>query len=549
MNENKELLTEDEFKIMIAGFLTVFLFSEDWDNKGIKKLTPELKDKIESIFNKVNLYDWLALSNIPSDTVLIENDDEVVSMALKSYKKSILGYSALYVDSLAHAHNKVKALTKVFELGAELLVNSSLIADGTMTKYEKLRDKTEIEVLGSIIDQDKRTQRWVKGVANLFLSKVFSFWVVFHAKEGGMHDHIHELLSLIRKRFKSNKIIYQMAFKGTEFFYDTDEETAAAEKEGGIAATVLDSFISVEKDLSLETYISINKHFDESFGKLFSESSSIKEIFDLLLREYGLSLNFPDNKIFLNHSELLQFKSFESKSNIDNDFLNFLRKDKKRFAGIKEEDFALAQGPSSEESSESKAKIDKDGFELIDPKKPGLGVVKKVDFDDLWREVNLEWVRPIEGKYLNEEKELIFYANEVESMEVYLQAMNFAADKLKELQEKMGEEQSSIQLTKSEVTIFDQGRVFLENMPKDYMEDARLLKMTNELEYSLSCSATSEILFWLKSRENVEEVAAYKYSSDLFSIDEDLYSIIIKVFVIKNIGGNCEILAMPFFRS
>ena len=81
------------------------------------------------------------------------------------------------------------------------------------------------------------------------------------------------------------------------------------------------------------------------------------------------------------------------------------------------------------------------------------------------------------------------------------------------------------------------------------MEDARLLKMTNELEYSLSCSATSEILFWLKSRENVEEVAAYKYSSDLFSIEEDLYSIIIKVFVIKNIGGNCEILAMPFFRS
>ena len=52
MNEKKELLTEDEFKIMMVGFLTVFLFSEDCDKKGIKKLTPELKDKIESIFNK-----------------------------------------------------------------------------------------------------------------------------------------------------------------------------------------------------------------------------------------------------------------------------------------------------------------------------------------------------------------------------------------------------------------------------------------------------------------------------------------------------------------
>ena len=52
MNENKELLTEDEFKIMIAGFLTVFLFSEDWDNKGIKKLTPELKDKITTAMSR-----------------------------------------------------------------------------------------------------------------------------------------------------------------------------------------------------------------------------------------------------------------------------------------------------------------------------------------------------------------------------------------------------------------------------------------------------------------------------------------------------------------
>ncbi len=547
MNEKKELLTEDEFKIMISGFLTVFLFSEDWDNKGIQKLTPELKDKIESIFNKVNLYEWLALSNIPSETVLIENEDEVVSKALEMYKDgAILGYSSLYVDGIAHAHEKVKALTKVFELGAELLVNSSLIEDGTMTEYDQLKEKIEIETFGSITDQDKKPLRWVLNVANHFLSKIFSLWVVFHAKEGGMHDHAHELLGLIRNRFKSNKIIYTMALKGTKFFYDIDEEIAAAEKEGGISGTVLDSIISVKKDVSLEKYISINKHFDESFENLFSESSSIKEIFDLLLREYGLSLNFPKNKIYLNHSELLQFKRFESKSNLDNDFINFLRKDKKRFAGIKEEHFSVEQKESLEESSPSEAKIDKDGFEFIDPENTGLGVIKKVDFDKLWREVSLEWVGPIEGKYFNKEKELVFYENEEEGLNIYLEAIMYAATTLKAMQEKIGQEQGGV---KADLRILDQGRTFMVNMTEDLPEDAQILKPKDEVAYSLSYSTNSELLFWLRCRDNVEEVGAYKYSSDLFSIEEDLYSTIIKVFVIKYIGGDCEILAMPFRNS
>ena len=140
MKENKEPLTEDEFKIMMFGFLTVFLFSEDYDDKGIKKLTPELKDKIESIFKKVHLYDWPALSNIPSISFLIDNKDELVSKALETYKLANFGFSASYANNLAHD----KVLTKVFELGVELLVNSSLIADGAMTPYEKLKEKTEI---------------------------------------------------------------------------------------------------------------------------------------------------------------------------------------------------------------------------------------------------------------------------------------------------------------------------------------------------------------------------------------------------------------------
>ena len=509
-----------------------------------------IKAVIESIFNKVNLYDWLTLSDIPSDTVLIENEDEVVSKALEIYKKEpTFGFSALFVDGLAHAHDKVKAITKVFELGIELLVNSSLIADGTMTKYEKLKDKTETEIFGSTIDQDKRAQRWVKHVANYFLSKVFSLWVAKHAyeEEGGrFHDHIHELLGLIRNRFKSNKIIYQTAFKGTEFFYDTEEEIAAEKRKGSVGGAVLHSIISVEKDVSLEKYISINKHFDESFENLFSESSSIKEIFDLLLREYGLSLNFPDNKIYLNHSELLQFKRFESKSNLDNDFLNFLRKDKKRFAGIKEKNFSLEQKKSLEESSSSEAKIDKDGFEFIDPENTGLGVIKKVDFDELWHEVTLEWVGPIEGKYFNKEKELVFYENEEEGLNIYLDAIMYAATKLKEMHEKRGQEQGGV---KADLRILNQGRTFMVNMTEDLPEDAQILKPKDEVAYSLSYSTNSELLFWLRCRDNVEEVAAYKYSSDLFSIEEDLYSTIIKVFVIKYIGGDCEILAMPFRNS
>ena len=86
-------------------------------------------------------------------------------------------------------------------------------------------------------------------------------------------------------------------------------------------------------------------------------------------------------------------------------------------------------------------------------------------------------------------------------------------------------------------------------MTEDLPEDAQILKPKDEVAYSLSYSANSELLFWLRCRDNVEEVGAYKYSSDLFSIEEDLYSTIIKVFVIKYIGGDCEILAMPFRNS
>ena len=156
-------------------------------------------------FKKVNLYDWPALSNIPSISFLFDNKDELVSRVLETYNTSNFGLSATYINNLAHD----KVLTKVFELGVELLVNSSLIADGAMTPFERLKERTAREV-GLDLDVKLKQQRWVKGVVSLFLSKVFSLWVVQHTKNGGIHDHCYELLSLIRNRFNSNKIIYKI---------------------------------------------------------------------------------------------------------------------------------------------------------------------------------------------------------------------------------------------------------------------------------------------------------------------------------------------------
>ena len=61
-------------------------------------------------------------------------------------------------------------------------------------------------------------------------------------------------------------------------------------------------------------------------------------------------------------------------------------------------------------------------------------------------------------------------------------------------------------------------------------------------------NSNQQILFYLKHDDSIHEVAAYKYSSDQFSIQENLYSQIIKVFVIKFKNGDCEMMALPFFN-
>jgi hypothetical protein len=275
----------------------------------------------------------------------------------------------------------------------------------------------------------------------------------------------------------------------------------------------------------------------------------MKALFEWLYREYGLTINFLNNNNILKRNKLIKFQKFKSKLNLDDDFLNFLRKDMKNFAGIKsKENFNLEYisqrlGLDLEESDDNiKAKIGDDGYEFLDPQHPELGLLSKVEFDDLWSEVQINLASPVDGKYLNKEKEFIFFPDEISSVLAFEKYISLAVTKLEESQ-KTG----SYSIQQSEIPMMTKGRILIENM-NDNIQNIRLLEYSSEMGYALQLCLKTEILFYLKHDDSIHEVAAYKYSSDQFSIQENLYSQIIKVFVVKFKNGDCEMMALPFFN-
>ena len=248
-------------------------------------------------------------------------------------------------------------------------------------------------------------------------------------------------------------------------------------------------------------------------------------------------------------SEQRLLKNFDAKLNLDDDFLSFLRKDLKNFAGIKsKEDFNLEylsqfSSLDGEESNDNiKAKIGKDGYEFIDPQHPELGLLSKVEFDDLWSEIQINLASPVDGKYLNKEKEFMFFPDETSSIQAFEKYISLAVSKLEESQ-KTG----SYSIQQSEIPMMRKGRILIDNMT-DNIQNIGLLEDSAEMGYALELCLKTEILFYLKHDDSIDEVAAYKYSSDQFSIEENLYSQIIKVFVVKFKNGDCEMMALPFFR-
>ena len=58
----------------------------------------------------------------------------------------------------------------------------------------------------------------------------------------------------------------------------------------------------------------------------------------------------------------------------------------------------------------------------------------------------------------------VFYENEEEGLNIYLEAIMYAATTLKAMQEKIGQEQGGV---KADLRILDQGRTFMVNMTED----------------------------------------------------------------------------------
>ena len=123
---------------------------------------------------------------------------------------------------------------------------------------------------------------------------------------------------------------------------------------------------------------------------------------------------------------------------------------------------------------------------------------------------------------------------------------NYNSDgQFKKLEE--SQKTGSYSIQQSEIPMMRKGRILIDNMT-DNIQNIGLLEDSAEMGYALQLCLKTEILFYLKHDDSIDEVAAYKYSSDQFSIEENLYSQIIKVFVVKFKNGDCEMMALPFFR-
>lgn len=550
---NLEPLTEDEFKMFIFGFIQIFLFSEDCDNQPFNTFSSELKNKLESIFTAVSFYDWPLLVNIPAQSLVFDAENELVDMALKNYSEKIISFSSVYFQNISF--NKV--YTKLCELGIELLAQSSLVEDGQQSDFEALREETQMNIFSSFnltnqTQSNLKQRRWKKNVANLFLRKCVLWRGQFDLDEFDCpYDNpaYYELLQLVSARFKANRFVFSTGIFNLSDLLEGDELSAELKQNPNWGGTSLDSIISLNRDISMEKYYLITEHFDNACAQKFTNLVSMKALFEWLYREYGLTINFLNNNIFLKRNKLIKFQKFKSKLNLDDDFLSFLRKDLKNFAGIKsKEDFNLEylsqfSSLDGEESNDNiKAKIGKDGYEFIDPQHPELGLLSKVEFDDLWSEIQINLASPVDGKYLNKEKEFMFFPDETSSIQAFEKYISLAVSKLEESQ-KTG----SYSIQQSEIPMMRKGRILIDNMT-DNIQNIGLLEDSAEMGYALELCLKTEILFYLKHDDSIDEVAAYKYSSDQFSIEENLYSQIIKVFVVKFKNGDCEMMALPFFR-
>ena len=538
--DNEDSLEEEQGKIFLLYVICWFFFSEYQNDAEPFKLTPEIKEKASFFIKRCGLEKIPLLKNVSPIFFKVNEKNEVIEHALEFTNKGILP-SALILQL-----PKV-AIFKAFHIGIELLTLSSFINDNKLTYYQRIKEDTLRKLKGFenfLNFDDINSGRWRKEVAMLCLSQLASYASIYPAdgeEDKSIHYYCTYILNLIRNKFQSNQFVYSTKYE------ENFDVSAAFPEEKEISLTSLHGIIKLD-DSSLVKYQKINQHFEAAIQTFIEKTnvnkSLLNKITNFLIEDYGLVINYQSNQILGGHKEMLRFFSFESNSDINVDFLKFIQKDKKWLCGINSEYFKIPSEPLDDADFEEKhksAKFDVDGYQPINPKNLSNGYLVRVNAMDFWKELHIDVALPVDDKKINKDKEFIFL-DEMESMKRVMGLGSFFMDTMKKVNEG-----GSVSITQSESTILKKGELYTKNLDQK-SENIRLLEESLELNYSINLCLPSEILYHLKEDDDVEEIATYKFGPDLFSIDENMWSYIIKIIILKYKSGSCEGLAIPFYQ-
>ena len=541
--DNEDSLEEEEGKIFMLYVICWFFLSEHQDGAEQFKLTPRIKEKTLFFIERCDLQNMPLLKNVSPEFFKVNKKNKLIEVALEYINKG-------YLPSALILQLPKVAIFKAIHIGIELLSLSSFIDTNNLSFYERAKEET----IKKFKLDDIYAGRWRESVAMLFLSSLASCASIYSAEgdeEKGIHYYCTYILNLIRNKFQSNQFIYSTV-------YEENFDLSAAFRDLGKAALPEEKKIGLTKlqlvfkagDSSLVKYKKINEHFETAIQTFIEKTNFnqalLNKITNFLIEYYGLVIDFQKNQFSGNRREMLKFFSFESNSNINEDFLKFIQKDKEWFCGINSESFkipkeAMSDDLDDEEKKELKsAKLNIDGYQPINPKNLSNGILARMNEIDFWADLQFNIALPISNKKINKDKEFIFL-DEMESMKVVTGLGSFYIDTMNKFIE-----EGKVNFTQAESTLFKKGELYAKNIGRK-SKNLRLLDESSlELNYSINYCLPAEILYHLKEEEDVEEVATFKFSSDLISIEEDYFTDIIKIIILKYKSGYCEGLAIPF---
>ena len=549
--DNEDSLEEEEGKVFMLYVFCWFFLSEHQDGVEQFKLTPRIKEKTLFFIERCDFKSMPLLKNVSPEFFKVNKKNKLIEGALKFTNKG-------YLPSALILQLPKVAIFKAIHIGVELLSLSSFVDTNNLSSYEKAKEATLRKFkLDFLTLDDNYAGRWRESVAVLFLSNLASCASIYSAEgdeEKGVHYYCTYILNLIRNKFQSNQFIYSTVYEEnfdlSAAFSDLGKSALPEEQKIGLTKLQL---VFKAGDCSLVKYKKINEHFETAIQtfieKININQALLNKITNFLIEYYGLIIDFHQNQFSGNRREMLKFFSFESNSNINEDFLKFIQKDKEWLCGINSESFKIPKEAMSdyfddehdEEKKELKsAKLDIDGYQPINPKNLSNGILARVNEIEFWTELHFKIALPISNKKINKNKEFIFL-DEMESMKAVTGLGSFYVDTMNKVIK-----EGKVNFTQAEGTLLKKGELYAKNIGRR-SKNLRLLDESSlELYYSINYCLPAEILYHLKEEEDVVEVATFKFSSDLISIKENYYTDIIKIIILKYKSGYCEGLAIPF---